>query len=489
MNYLCIDVGTTRCKCQLFDDKGNILHYIVNDYSLKTIDGEQYVDIYSIKDQVFGLIKQVSQKYTFDSVAVSSFGESFVLLDKDDNVLFLPMLYTDARGEDEANVLIEHFGQEKMFEVTGVLPASMYSISKIMWIKNHQPETFIKANKILLICDYMGYLLTGIRAIDYALAARTGAFDIEKKDYSKEVLSFAGIDIDKFSKPMPTGSIVGELTDDIKAELGLKGSCKLVLGSHDQVCAALGAGIINAGEAIDGMGTVECIVAVFKDKPTNMKMCSQGYPIIPYLNGLYCTYILNYSCGSITGWLKDKIFHGYKGEEENFFSYIEKDMTDKPSGLLFLPYLGGAATPYQDINAKGAIIGITATTTASELYKSVMEGTSFEMRLNADTVKEYGIDVTSLTATGGGANSDKWLQIKADIQNVTVDTLRSSEGGLCGLAILSAVALGGAKDLVSAKEIFVKKNKMFVPNAKSHADYESSYKKYTELYKTVKNLY
>ena len=133
-------------------------------------------------------------------------------------------------------------------------------------------------------------------------------------------------------------------------------------------------------------------------------------------------------------------------------------------------------------------MNLTAETTDSTLYKSLMEGTAFEMRFNAETVGRYAITVDNVVATGGGANSEKWMQIKADIQNIPVKILRSSEGGLCGCAMLQAVALGGAKDLYEARDIFVRYVKEFEPNHTQHIAYEGQYQKYKKLYKTLKEM-
>ena len=336
----------------------------------------------------------------------------------------------------------------------------------------------------MLICDYFGYLLTGERVIDYALSSRTGAFDVEKLCFAEKILNEFEIPTTLFSTPKRAGAIVGK----IKQEWGI--DALLVLGSHDQVCTSLGAGVLDVGEAVDGMGTVECITTLFNEKPTDLAMGREGYPCVPYaIDGLYCTYILNFSCGSTVNWLRKKIMHGYKGEEKDFFTYIEKDMPSEPTGVLVLPYFGGASTPYQDLNAKGAIINLTTETTDATLYKSIMEGTALEMRLNAEVVGRYAITVNSIVATGGGANSEKWMQIKADIQNIPVKTLRSSEGGLCGCAMLQAVALGGAKDLEAAKGLFVRYVKEFTSNPDMHAAYETQYEKYKKLYKTLKEMF
>ncbi len=482
MNYLSIDVGTTGCKCQLFSEKGEILKYVFNEYAFKESDGFQYVDVHAIEAHLRTMISDISAQFEVTSVCVSSLGEAFVLLDKDDRILFYPMLYTDPRGEKEAEEIKETVGEEKAFLTTGVVPHSMYSLSKLLWIKNHAPDCYKKADKVMLIGDYIGYLLTGERVIDYALASRTGAFDIEKMQFSKEILEPLGVDVALFSEPRRAGSIVGK----VKEEWGI--SAVLVLGSHDQVCAALGAGVLHLGDAVDGMGTVECITTLFDSKPTNLEMGKQGYCCVPYAaEGLYCTYMLNYSCGSTVNWLRRKIMHEYRGDEDNFFAYMEKNLTDAPTGILVLPYFGGASTPYQDLNAKGVILNLTTQTKDHEIYRAVMEGLTMEMRLNAETVRAYGIEVKEIVATGGCSNSDGWMQIKADVQGVPVKVLRSSEGGLCGCAMLQAVALGGAKCLDDARDVFVRYAKTFSPETTGR--YEDQYKKYKKIYKTVKELY
>lgn len=483
MNYLSVDIGTTGCKCQLFSENGEILKYLFGEYDFMESEGFHYVNICEIEKRLRNMISEISTEFDISSVCVSSMGESFVLLDEDDNILFYPMLYTDPRGEKEAEKIKAVIGEEKAFQITGIIPHSMYSLSKLLFIKNNAPKMFAKARKLMLIGDYLGYLLTGERVIDYGLAARTGAFDIEKMEFSKEILSAFDIDPALFSEPKRAGSLVGK----IKALWGI--DAVLVLGSHDQICASIGAGVLQAGDAVDGMGTVECLTTVFKDKPTDVNMGIQGYPCVPYpVEGLYCTYILNYSCCSTVNWLRKNIMHGYKGDEPSFFAYIEKDIPDEPTDILTLPYLGGAATPYQDLNAKGVIVNLNTQTQDWEVFQSIMEGTAFEMRLNSETVEKYGISVKQAVAAGGGANSEKWLQKKADIQYIPIKKLRSSEGGLCGCAMLQATALGAAADLIEAREIFVRCTKEFLPDEKRHEAYENNYKKYKKLYNAVKEF-
>lgn len=490
MNYLSLDVGTTCCKCQLFSDSGEILAYKSEEYPLKKIGEESCVDAAGIWERVKSMMAFGAAEGGFSSLCISTIGESFVLLDKDDRILFDPMLYTDPRGEEEAREILHKFGGEDLFLRVGVLPQSMFSLCKLLWIQKHYPKIVARADKLLLMCDYLGYLLTGKRVIDYALATRTGAFNIEKKQFDGDMLDAFGISSALFSQPKRAGSVVGRVKKELCAELDIKGEVTLVLGSHDQICAALGAGAVKAGDAVDGMGTVECITVIFDKKPDSPRMGMEGYPVVPYaVDGLYCTYMFNYSVGSLVNWFRNRLLHGYKGEEKDFFSYIEKDMKETPTGILTLPYFAGAATPYQNIAAKGAMLNLTLQAGDSDVYQSILEGTAMEMRLNAEKAAGYGALVKSVTATGGGANSAKWLQLKADIQNVPIRTLRSSEGGLCGCAMLQSVGMGQSADLIEAAKRFVRYKDSYRPDADRRAAYEGQYLKYKKLYKTLKEFY
>ena len=486
-HFLTLDVGTTCCKAQVFDEKGNILFYKTENCALTEWDNTKAVDIEHITETVKTLIYDAAHRHVIHSIAVSSLGEAFVLLDKNDNLLSYPMLYTDTRGSKQADKISDCFGKDKIFAVTGTVPDAMYSVSKLLWLKENRGDLYAKADKLLLICDYIGYILTGRRVIDYGLAARTGIFDIRAKKFSADITDRLGIDIKLFSDPMPTGSVVGEILPGAAKELGLPHDCVLVLGSHDQVCAAVGAGVIHSGETADGMGTVECITAVFDTPPSNIGFGGMGYCVVPFPGDNYCTYMFNYTSNALINWYRREILHGYKGTQTEQFSYLEQ--SDSPTDILCLPYFAGCATPYCDKQAKGAFLNLTQDSRDTDIYRAILESTSFEMKLNTETILPYGIRIQSLTATGGGANSNMWLQIKSDIFGLPVQTLRSSEGGLCGLAVLSAVAMGTCGSTDEAKKIFVQYKHTFFPK-KTHKDiYAEKYAKYKKLYHLLKEFF
>ena len=257
MKFLGIDVGTTNMKCGVYDEEGNLLYLEGREYGTKRRELQDYIDVERLVQTAKDLLLHAYKECPYDTIAVSSLGESFVLLDKDDNVLFLPMLYTDARGKDEADSVMDSL--DELYAISGVAPQGMYSAYKLMWIKNNAPDLYKKSAKAMLVTEYLGYVLTGVRAADYASCSRTGVFDVRKKVFSERACDILGIDVELFGNPVRSGSIIGQVT--VK---GLEG-VTLVAGGHDQICASIGAGAVEAGACSDGMGTVECITAVYRE--------------------------------------------------------------------------------------------------------------------------------------------------------------------------------------------------------------------------------
>ncbi|MBR5538603.1 MAG: carbohydrate kinase, partial [Clostridia bacterium] len=241
-----LDVGTTGCKLSVYDDKGNFIDNSYREYEVSRKSGSHEVDPDMIFAAVCEVISDIAKKYDLAAFGVTSFGESFAILDENDKVLLPAMLYTDPRGEEEVRSLCEKLTEEKIVKIAGLKPHQMYSLPKIMWIKNNLPDVFAKAKRILLIEDYIIYRLSGVAQMDYSLAARTMAFDIKNKCWSKEILSAAGVDEALLSKPVPAGSIAGDILPAMSEKLGLNKETKIINSAHDQVASAIGCGVFEA---------------------------------------------------------------------------------------------------------------------------------------------------------------------------------------------------------------------------------------------------
>ena len=489
-----LDVGTTGCKLTVYNDGGKFVHNEYVEYEVKRQNGEHEIDAGAIFDAVYTVIRKTCEKHPdLLAIGITTFGETFVALDEADNILLPSMLYTDPRGEAETKELCEKLGEEKITHIAGVKPHSMYSLPKIMWIKKNKPEVYGRIKRILLMEDYIVYMLTGKANIDYSLAARTLGLDIRKKCWSKEIFEAAGVDISLMSEPVKTGSLAGCVKKEIAEKLGVSCELKIVNGCHDQVAAAVGAGVFEVGMAVDGTGTVECVTPVFDKIPENKGIYEEGYSVVPYVfDGTYVCYALSFTGGATLKWYRDNFakYENKIAEEqgENVYAKLDALVPDAPTDILILPHFSGAANPYMDSSSKAVIAGLTLEHTNYDLYKALMEGVTYEIMTNIEHLESFGINFDKLIATGGGASSPVWLQIKADILNRPVTALSAKEAGACGTCMMTAVAIGLCKSLEDARNIFVVEKKQYLPNAEKTEIYKKKYGAYKKLYKAVRPI-
>lgn len=499
-----LDIGTTGCKITVFDQDGNYLDKSYQDYPVSRGNGEHEVDAQAILNGVVSVMKEIGKRHPeIAGLGVTSFGETFVMTDEEGNPLHKAMLYTDPRGSKECRELEEQMGGRKIASITGVKPHEMYSLSKMMWIRKNRPEVYEKAAHAFLMEDYVVFALTGVAQIDYSLAARTMAFDITSLKWSSEMLEHAGIDEKLLSKPVPSGTAAGTILREVAEQTGWSGKTLIVSVSHDQVAAAVGSGVFSGDAAVDGAGTVECITPVYDELPDLDVMYQGNYAVVPYvIPGKYVCYAFSYTGGALIQWCvdtlakKEKELAKEQGVSVNEFleSLFEdvhgnqgKDFTE-PTGMLVLPHFAGAATPYMDTGSKGVIVGLTAGTKVSEIYRACMEGVVYEMLLNMEHLQDSGIRFHELHATGGGARSQVWMQMKADMLGMPITALKTVEAGTVGSAMLTGIAAGCFRDLTDAAGYMVEKTVTYVPRQDMHEKYRAVYQRYRRLYEAVRPL-
>lgn len=480
-----LDIGTTGCKCTVFDSDGNYLGKAYRDYPVRRTVGGHEIDVSAVMDGVYEVLGEMAAQYPdIAGIGVTSFGETFVMTDETGNPLHTAMLYTDPRGSGECRELAEKLGERHIAEITGLRPHEMYGIAKMMWIRKNLSEVYAAAKRIFLIEDYMVFHLTGNAQIDYSLATRTMAFDIRTLTWSKEIFDAAGIDISLMSHPVPTGTGAGTITLAAADRTGLSPETEIVSISHDQVAAAVGAGVFDSTVAVDGAGTVECLTPVYDSLPDIGVMYDGYFSVVPYvIPGKYVAYAFSYTGGALIQWCMETFGKGETNESMEC-AYNR----DEPAGLLVLPHFAGAATPYMDTGSKGAILGLTTDTTAVDIYRACMEGVVYEMYLNMQALQGSGIRFTKLNATGGGAKSRVWMQMKADVLNCPITALKTADAGTVGSAMLTGVALRMFSDLEDAAAQMVQEVETYQPRASMHEKYMKIYKRYEKLYRAVRPL-
>ncbi len=488
-----LDIGTTGCKITVYDHTGSFIESTYCEYNVSRVGGEHEIDVNVITDGVFKVISDLKCKSQLEALGVTSFGETFVMLDENDNVLCPSMLYTDPRGFEECNRLTENMGEDKITRIAGVKPHQMYSLPKVMWIMSNKPDVYSKAKHILLIEDYIVYILSGKAQIDYSLAARTMAFDIKNKCWSDEIFQNAGVDKKLFSDIVPTGTLAGNIRSSLCEKLGVSDNLKIISGCHDQIASAVGAGVLEPGCAVDGTGTVECVTPVFDSIPENKTLYDEGYSVVPYVfDGTYVCYALSFTGGATLKWFRDnlaKYEHNLAKEEgKNVFALLDKQIPDAPTDILILPHFAGAANPYMDSFSRAAIVNLSLESTSSDIYKALMEGVTYEIMTNIEHLESFGIKLEHLYATGGGASSPVWLQIKSDILSRPVSAIDAKEVGALGTCMMICVALGVYKDLHEAKSVFVKTGKTYTPDREKSKIYNKNYSAYNKLYNAVRPI-
>lgn len=489
-----IDIGTTGCKITVYDNHGTYCYRAYRDYPASRSTGEHEVDARAIWRGVKEVLADAAEKYPgIEGIGVTSFGESCVLLNAQDEPLLPVMLYTDQRGSEECGELSAKLGSEKIAQTVGVKPHSMYSLPKIMWIKKHCPQIYAQTKRIMMMEDYVIYLLTGNAVIDYSLATRSMAFDIRTLQWSDMMFEAAGIDQTLFSKPVVSGTNAGTIKEELRAELGLRAQTLVVPVGHDQVGAAIGSGVFETDSAVDGAGTVECITPVYEGIPQGSGMADDGYAVVPYiLPGKYVTYAFSYTGGALISWFVSQMAKEEKRlakeRQTSVYEILEREMKDEPTGILVLPHFSGAATPYMDNDARGAVVGLTIEHTTSDLYRAMMEGVVYEMKLNLEHLGAAGIFPKKLRATGGGASSRVWMQMKADMLNLPVTSLGSAEAGAAGCAMMAGIATGAFADIHEAAEALITEKETYYPRKEQHEAYQAYYEKYRGMYEAVRAL-
>ena len=490
-----LDIGTTGCKCTVFDEQGRNLGKAYRDYPVRRRVSGHEIDLSTVMDSVYAVIREMTAQYPdIGGVGVTSFGETFVMTDELGTPLHTAMLYTDPRGAEECAALVDRLGAETIARITGLAPHEMYSIAKIMWIRRHQPEVYRAARHIFLIGDYVIWHLTGEARIDYSLATRSMAFDIGKLAWSDAILDAAEVDASLLSPVVPTGTVAGCVSRAAAEKTGLRADCRIVMISHDQVAAAVGAGAFDGETAVDGAGTVECLTPIYDGLP-DIDVMRRGYfSVVPYvIPGKYVAYAFSYTGGALIQWCVNTLAGAEqeqaRREGVSIHTWLEQHYEGQgPTGLLVLPHFAGAATPYMDTGSRGAILGLSVGTTLPEIYRACMEGVAYEMRLNYDALADSGIHFTRLHATGGGARSGVWTQMKADMLNLPIVSLKTSDAGTVGSAMLTGVATGVFRDLAEAARIMVHPGETFEPDPVRHEQYMQVYERYRKVYQSVRPL-
>ncbi|MBQ4086027.1 MAG: hypothetical protein IJC54_05605 [Clostridia bacterium] len=485
MISLGVDIGGTGCKCVAFSDRGEQLALQYEEYPLAAGSANLPPEI--LCESVFRVIRScadaLKNRADIAAITVSSFGESFVALDEQGRALDDIRMYFGSSESEEFNALVEKTGPERFMEICRILPDASYSLAKMLYTLRIAPRPVWK---FLFIAGFICYKLSGRAATDVSLACRTLLYDVENSCWSKKLLEASGISEEQLPMVVQPGTALGTILPEMAKTLGLPEQTVVVIGTHDQIVNALGAGVENIGDAVDTSGTCECITPLFPAIPQGLDFQRNNFACVPYLEQKgFVTYAYNISAGSVVRWLRDALASHLKQDGRSIYDVLNELTPQEPTSLLILPFLQGmGGTPDVDPNATGLIAGLTTQTRLPDIYRAVLEGVTYEMRYNMEKLREGGVRIDRLLACGGGARSKVWLQIKADILGCEIIPVRTEETGAMGSAILGLAAVTGQSPFEIAQQ-FRDHAAPVAPIAANIAAYDKRY----QLYKQMRTLY
>lgn len=484
-----LDIGTTYVKFSIYDETGNTIAYSQKRYEINRRESMNMIDPEMVWNATKAVIKEtvaLCSDSELDSLAVSSFGEAIVPINKDGECLHPAFLYTAPEGREEFDQLFSKIDIKRVHNDTGVFPEVMFPPIKINWYKNNT-DIYDETWKFLLFEDYIIFKLTGETIISYSLASRTMAFDMKNGEWLGYVLDGAGISRDKLSTPAPSGTCAGKIVHEVAKELGINENTKVLTGGHDQMCSLLGGGASQAGSIVNSSGTVECMSFILPEALSYETVINNNIPVSTFVEkNKYFAFVSNAAGSALIEWLITLHGNGLKvtakeAGASSIYDYLESGCNGRPSSVSILPFFAGRTNPFQDNNAKGSIHGLTLKTSIFDIYQAIMESICFEMRMGLECLTEKGLDIREMRAVGGGSKSDLWMQIKADIYKVPIYRLNTAQTGTLGCAMICAVSRGIYSSVFEAAEKWVKPEKVFYPRSETSNGFEAKYKNYKFL--------
>jgi xylulokinase len=496
-----IDIGTTSLKAAVFDHKGVQKSSAVVEYSLLTPNTtfvEAPCQVYM--DSIKRCMNIIAKSKTVDTrditvVGFSVQGETLCFLDHEGKPLRNAIVWMDNRAGEQAEKLRSEFGDELCYKVTGQVSfEACWPASKILWVKENEPEIFKQVKHILLLEDYIINLLTGKFVAEGTLLTSTEYWDIRTKKYWKEMLDFIGIDESVLPEIKESGELVGTILPQMADELGISPDAKICTGCLDQAAGSIGVGNIKPGIFSENIGAALAIcVPTAKLTYDKNRLMPVHYFAIPdtYMMHTFTT------GGMCLRWFRDAFCRSEIdiSEATGLDSYylMDKEADTVPpgsDGLITLPHLQGSMAPDVNLNAKGVFYGATLKHSKAHFIRSIMESLGYIIKRNMEAIDAMGLEIKQIRTMGGGSKSNIWNQIKADITGKTLYITQSSQDTAClGAAILAGCAAGIFESIDSACDSMVKIKATYEPNLENNKIYQRQYKKFKMLFNAMTEIY
>jgi xylulokinase len=498
---LTIDIGTTSVKTAVFDEKLKMISSFTEEYTLDTNDG--YIELEAEKYwlMVKNGIEKLCAKSRIDKtqisvIAITTQGETLIPVNIEGIPLRKAIVWLDGRASKESEFINRKYDKQSFYARTGIPECTgLCPISKLLWIKTHEPDVYKNTYKFLLLEDFIILKFTGKFVTEKSLLTTTGYFDIVEDRIWDEILDYIQVDREKLPEALECGTIVSTVKKDVARELGLDDKTFVVTSAMDQTAGAVGAGNLTPGIVTETTGTALSIATTTETPDFSHPSRVTLYRHIYKNKYLYIPICM--TAGIILKWFKDEFckdeIEQSKREKRSVYEVLDEIVEHVPplsNGLVLLPYFTGVIQPDNNPKARGVFFGVSLGTKKAHFIRSIYESVAFLLLENIELLEQIGGNsIREIRSLGGGSKSKIWLQIKADVTGKEIISMTENECTSLGAAIIGGVAIGMFKNVEEASKIANAPKEYFKPNKDLLAKYQKGYSAYKEIYKRLKTLF
>jgi len=490
MYWLGIDVGTGGTRALLVDERGIVRHAFTAVHEDMRMERPLWAEQrpenwWDAAQQAIRGVFAASGASGKDVQGIGLSGQmhGLVMLDENDNVIRPALIWCDQRSQTQVDAINASIGKETVLSCIANPVLTGFTLPKLLWVRDNEPESFARLRKILLPKDYVRFQLTGEYVSDVSDASGTALFDVVGRRWSKEFVERLGLRMNLLPSVMESHEVSGKVSAGAAKSTGLIEGTPVVAGAGDQAASAVGNGVVEPGLVSCTIGTSGVVFAHTKSPAYDP--AGRLHTFCHAVRGAWHLMGVTQGAGLSLQWFRRNL------APEVEYDALTAEAASAPAGcdgLYWLPYLMGERTPHLDASARGGWVGLTARHTRADLIRAILEGVAYSQRDCLELIEQMGSRVESVRLSGGGARSILWRQIFADVFGKRVTTLETEEGSAYGAALLSMVGTGRYPSVVDVCRVAVREKSSIEPRSAESAIYDRSHKIYQALYPALKML-
>src|SRR5579863_1913232 len=489
--WMGIDVGTGGTRALLVDERGKIRGGFTAPHEDMRMERPLWAEQRPENwwDAAYAAIRGVLAETRIPGREVRGIGLSgqmhgLVILDKDNSVIRPSLIWCDQRSQAQVDYINRTIGSANVLTYTANPVLTGFTLPKLLWVRDNEPEHFERVRKMLLPKDYLRFRLTGEFSTEVSDASGTALFDVVRRQWSSHMVEALALDPAMLPSCRESVEVTGAITGSIAGLTGLKAGTPVVGGGGDQAASAVGNGIVEPGIVSCTLGTSGVVFAHMEQVAYDPS--GRVHTFCHAVRNKWHVMGVTQGAGLSLQWFRNQIS---PGASYDALTAEAAQAAAGAQGLFWLPYLMGERTPHLDATARGGWIGLTAKHTRADLIRSVIEGVSYSQKDCLDIIEALGVEMNSVRISGGGGKSPFWRQVLADVLDKPVVTLETQEGSAYGAALLAMVGTGAYPSVPDVCRAVIRETKLVAPRVDEAAFYRDAHGLYRSLYPALKPIY